>query len=45
VIIAGLRRNLAPHQPACRLEIQHEDLRLQQAGMHPAAFAGAMPLE
>ena len=40
VIIAGLFRHIAVHQPACGLKIQHRDLRLQQRCLDPLALAG-----
>ena len=36
--------NLAGHQPARGLEIEHEDLRFQQRGVDVAAFAGLLAL-
>ena len=40
MVIAGLARDFAIHQPARRLQIQHEHHGFQQAGMHIAALAG-----
>ena len=37
--------HVARHQPARGLEIQHGDLRLQQRGLHPLAFAGDLALQ
>ena len=45
MVIAGLARDFAIHQPARGLQIQHEDHGFQQAGMHIAALAGFLPLE
>ena len=45
MVVAGLPRHLAGQQPARRLEIEHEDHRLEQARVHPAAFAGGLALE
>src|SRR5580658_5476188 len=45
MIVAGLARHLAFHQPAAGLEVEHEDLRLQQRGRHPAANPGAFAVE
>ena len=45
MIVAGLARDLAFHQPAAGLEIEHEDLRLQQGRRDPAADAGAFAVE
>src|SRR5262249_44158476 len=45
VVVAGLLRDLAFHQPACGLEIQHEDLRLQQGGVDLLTFMGLLPLQ
>ena len=40
MVIAGLAWDFAIHQPARRLQIQHEHHGFQQAGMHIAALAG-----
>ena len=32
-------------EPARGLEVEHEDLRLQQRGVHPLALAGCLALE
>ena len=45
MVVAGLAGDLAGHQPARGLEVQHEDLRLQQRGVHPAPHAGALAVE
>ena len=45
MVVAGLLGDILVHQPARGLEIQHEDLRLQQRGLHPLAFAGNLALE
>ncbi len=45
VIVAGLLRHFLHLQPARRLEVEHEDLRLQQRGGDPLAFAGDLALE
>ena len=45
VVVAGLLRHLAFDQPARGLEVEHEDLRLQQRGLHPLALARALALE
>ncbi len=45
MIVAGLARDLTVHQPARRLEIEHEHLRLQQRRMHPTPYSGAHALE
>ena len=45
VIIAGLRGHFLGDQPAAGLEVQHEHLRFQQAGGHPAAHARHFPVE
>ena len=45
MIVAGLLRDVLFHQPARGLEIQHEDLRLQQRGLHPLAFARNLALQ
>ena len=45
MVVAGLLRHVLFHQPARGLEIQHENLRLQQRGLHPLAFAGDLALQ
>ena len=45
VIIACLWRYFLFQQPARRLEIQHEDLRLQQGRLYPLAFARHLSFE
>ena len=45
MVVAGLLGHVLFHQPARGLEIQHEDLRLQQRGLHPLAFAGDLALQ
>ena len=45
VVVAGLFGDILVHQPARGLEIQHENLRLQQRGFDPLAFAGNFALE
>src|SRR5205823_5836120 len=44
VIVAGLAGHFAGHEPTRSLEIQHKDLRLEQARRHPAtdATSGAL---
>ena len=44
VIVARLVRDLAFGQPARRLEIKHEDLRLQERSVEPLPLAGFFPL-
>jgi hypothetical protein len=44
MVVAGLLGDLAAHQVAGRLEVEHEDLRLQERGLHPLALARAGPL-
>src|SRR5215469_9992725 len=43
--IAFLPRYLALHQVPRRLEVEHKNLRLEQRGLHPLAFAGALAVE
>ncbi len=45
MVVAGLLRDLLVDQPPRRLEVQHEDLRFEQARVHPAADAGAGAVE
>src|SRR6266404_6325728 len=45
VVVAGLLGNLALDQPPRRLEVEHENLRLDQRGMHPLANAGRFALQ
>ena len=45
MVVALLARDLAPDQVARRLEIEHEDHRFEQAGVHPLACAGAAAIE
>ena len=45
MVVAGLARHLARDQPARRLEVEHGDLRLQQRGLHPLAFARHLALQ
>ncbi len=45
MVVAGLLGDILFHQPARGLEIQHEDLRLQQRGLHPLALAGDVALQ
>src|SRR5215213_8891292 len=45
VVVAGLLGDVLFHQPARGLEIQHEDLRLQERGLHPLALAGNVALQ
>jgi hypothetical protein len=42
VVVAGLLRHLAVHQPARRLEVEHRHLGLQQRGLHPLPLAGLL---
>ena len=44
MIVAGLLGDLALHQPARGLEVEHEDLRLDQRGVDPLALAGALAI-
>jgi hypothetical protein len=44
MVVAGLARHLAVLEEARGLEVQHEDLRLQQRGLHPAAAPGLLAL-
>ena len=44
MVVAGLLGDLALHQPARGLEVEHEDLRLDQRGMDPLALAGALAI-
>jgi hypothetical protein len=45
VVVARLRRDLAAHQPARGLEVEHRQHRLQQRGVHPLADAGRLTLQ
>ena len=45
VVVAGLLGHLAVDQPARRLEVEHDDLGLQQRGLHPLALARDLALE
>src|SRR5713101_6420467 len=45
VIVARLLRYLAFHEPARRLEIEHEYLSLQQRGLDLLTFVGLLPLQ
>ena len=45
MVVAGLLRHFFFHQPARGLKIQHENLCLQQRGLHPLTFAGDIALE
>src|SRR5262245_878644 len=45
MIVAGLLRHFALHQPARRLEVEHEDLRLQERGRDVLAFLRPLALE
>ena len=45
VVVARLLRHLAPHQPARGLEVEHEELRLQQRGLHPLPLARFLALD
>src|SRR6187455_122573 len=40
MIVSGLPGDIALDEPACRLEIEHEDLGLKQRCLHPLPFAG-----
>ena len=44
MVVAGLLGDLALHQPARGLEVEHEDLRLDQRGVDPLALAGALAI-
>ena len=44
MIVAGLLGDLALHQPARGLEVEHEDLRFDQRGVDPLALAGALAI-
>ena len=41
MIVTGLLGHVSLHQPARRLEVEHEYLRLHQRGLHPLPLAGA----
>ena len=45
MVVAGLLRDFAGHQPARGLEIEHEDLRFEQRGVHPLPLARLLALE
>ncbi len=45
MIVAGLLGYVVIDQPARRLEVQHEHLRLQQRGLDPLALARVLALE
>ena len=45
MIVAGLLWDIMVLQPARRLEIEHENLRLQQRSVYPLTFAGYFTLE
>ncbi len=45
MVVARLAGDLARHQPARRLEVEHEHLGLEQARLHPTPDAGAGALE
>ena len=45
MIVAGLAWHLPVHEPARRLEIEHENLRRQQRGLHPLALARPLALQ
>ena len=45
MVVAGLLGDFAFHQPARRLEVEHEELRLQERRLHPLALAGLLALE
>ena len=45
MVVAGLFRHIAVHQPARRLEIEHRDLRLKKRCLDPLAFAGFLAAE
>src|SRR5664279_5715001 len=45
MVVAGLFGDVLSHQPARGLEIQHKNLRLQQRGLHPLAFARNLALQ
>jgi hypothetical protein len=45
VEIAFLPSDLTLHQVARCLEVQHEYLRLEQRGMDPLAFTGALAVQ
>ena len=44
MVVAGLPRHLARHQVARGLEVEHEDLRLQERGLHPLPAPGPLAL-
>ena len=44
MVVAGLLGDLALHQPARGLEVEHEDLRFDQRGVDPLALAGALAI-
>ena len=45
MVVAGLLGDFLLHQPARGLEVEHEDLGLQQRGLHPLALARDLALE
>ena len=45
MVVAGLLGDLARHQPARPLEIEHKDLRFEQRGVHPLPLARIFALD
>ena len=45
MVVAGLLRHLAVHQPARGLEVEHEELRLQQRRLDPLAAPRLLALD
>ena len=45
MVVAGLLGDFALHQPARGLEVEHEELRLQQRGLHPLPLARLLALD
>ena len=45
MVVSCLRGDLARHQPARGLEIEHEDLRFEQRGVHPLPLTGRLPFD
>ncbi len=45
MIVAGLLGDFVHLQPARGLEVEHENLCLQQRGVHPLALARRLPFE
>src|SRR6185312_10595911 len=45
MVVAGLPRHLPVHQPARRLEVEHENLSCQQRRLHPLTLARTLALD